>query len=76
MKVFSFSLLFLSSIISISTLIPNWNLSNIGENLLSSSTHEYTLIHRISEENVELKMTRKITKENNKIYINNSIYEI
>ena len=74
MKVFLLSLIFLSSIISILSLIPNWNISNIGENLLSSSTHEYTLILRISEENVELKMTRKITKESNKIYINNSIY--
>ena len=74
MKDFLLSFIFLSYIISILSLIPNWNLSNVGENLLSSSIHEYTLIHRISEDNVELKMTRKIIKENNNIYINNSIY--
>ena len=41
---------------------------------MTSSTHEYNNIYRISEDGVELKMTRKIIKDNDKIYLNHSVY--
>ena len=41
---------------------------------MTYSTHEYNNIYRISEDGVELKMTRKIIKDNDKIYLNHSVY--
>ena len=75
MKIFLSFLLIFSSIISIYCVIPEWNLEKAGEELLSSSSDEYTYttIDRLMF-GVYLKMTRKIKRENNIANYTNELY--
>ena len=75
MKIFLSFLLIFSSIISIFCVIPEWNLDKAGEELLSSSSDEYsyTTIERLMFD-VYLKMTRKIKRENNIANYTNELY--
>ena len=75
MKIFLSFLLIFSSIISIFCVIPEWNLDKAGEELLSSSSDEYsyTTIERLMF-GVYLKMTRKIKRENNIANYTNELY--
>ena len=70
MKVYFSFLIFWSLVIYIFSVIPDWNLSNVGEILSNSLPYEYSLIHR-SMYNVELEMTRKIFIENGKLTYKN-----
>ena len=64
-------------IISISCIIPNWNLINVGKKLINSpdEIYSYTVTHQISDGEQKLQITKEIYMENN-IIKNKSKIEI
>ena len=70
MKAFNFILNFILFQICIS-LIPQWNLEELGKDLLSSSQSYEYIIHHKYFESKELKMTKRLSKSNNNIIYSN-----
>ena len=75
MKYYFSCFLFFNSIISILSVIPEWNLEKTGDNLLNSESneHNYVIIERLMY-NVFLKMTRKVYKNDGVVNYTNHVY--
>ena len=74
MKIYFSFLLIFSSIITIFSLIPKWDLSKAGINLLNSQTYKYVVLYKVSDEGVELNMTRTIYYEDDEVKYYNTIF--
>ena len=71
MKIF-FSFLIYYLIISISCVIPNWNLDKVGNKLINSSndTYNFTTVYKnndVGDENLEIQIIKELYMENNTI---------
>jgi hypothetical protein len=71
MKIF-FSFLIYYLIISISCVIPNWNLDKVGNKIINSSndTYNFTTVYKnndVGDENLEIQIIKELYMENNTI---------
>ena len=71
MKIF-FSFLIYYLIISISCVIPNWNLDKVGNKIINSSndTYNFTTVYKnndVGDENLEIQVIKELYMENNTI---------